>query len=71
MEFLGASSGAYMATGANSTTIQFGISFGVQGTGAAQFSGAADILKQVEQLMVKANRKKNKQRKNCRSQLIV
>ena len=57
MEFLGASSGPNVASGGSSADGQNGSRFKVQGTGATQFSGAADLLKQVDHLMAKAKTK--------------
>ena len=42
-----------MAGGDSGVAGYSGSSFGVQGIGASLFSGAADLLKQVEQLMAK------------------
>ena len=64
MQFLGASSEANMTSGGSGAAGLSGRSFAVQGPGAAQFSGAADILQQVEQLMVKAQIEKTIATKN-------
>ena len=64
MELFGAIFGAHMASGGSGAAGWSGSSFGVQKTGKAQFSGAADLLRQVEQLMVKAKTEKISQRKN-------
>ena len=45
-----------MAGGGSGTTGYSSSSFGAQGTGAVWASGAADLLKQFEQLMEMANK---------------
>ena len=64
MESKGASSGAHIASGSSGATGWSGISFGVQQTSVAQFSGAANILKQGKQLMAKAEMEKLQEGKN-------
>ena len=64
MEFLGANSGLHMASGGSGAAGWSSSSFGMQVTGTAFVSGAADLLKQVEQLTAKSKRKILLQRKN-------
>ena len=56
MEFLGGSSGAGIVGGYAGDAGQSG-SFGAQGTGATQVYGAANLLKQLEQLIAAAKNK--------------
>ena len=63
MEFLGASFVAHIASGGSGADGWSGSSFGAIGTGAAYFSNAADLLKQLEPLMAKAKTEKISQRK--------
>ena len=64
MEFLGENSGFHVASGGSGATGWSGSRFRAQGTGTAQFSGAAGLLKQVEQQITKSDTKKLSQRKN-------
>ena len=57
MDFLGGSSSASMLGSGSSTSGQIG-RFVAQGSGTAYVQGAADLLKQVKQLMAAAKKEK-------------
>ena len=63
MKFLGANFGSHMVSGGIGTDRQSGSSFRVQQTCTAQVSDAADLLKQVEELMAIAEKEKKTRKK--------